>query len=314
MEAIPTSQVKIMDDFWGKRLQINADVAIYHQWEQLEKTGCIENFRIAADGVEGFREGYFFADSDAFKWLDAAARIYANSPSARLKSLMDGFIDLIGRAQCPDGYIFTYNQLLFPNVRWINLQIEHELYCHGHLIEAGVSHFESTGERTLLEIVMKAADLLVSVFSGAGPEFTPGHEEIELALIRLYRVTGNKAYLDLAEQFIEQRGRIKGFFGHIQAQNKSVNARGESVRERQTAYVASHSEHALKVKLPPDNTSVKPALGKTRWLLNTATGKYFQQHKPVREQTVPVGHSVRFTYLETAIAMLCQERTDEQLL
>jgi DUF1680 family protein len=314
MKAIPASQVKIMAEFWGKRLQINADVAIYHQWEQLEKTGCIENFRILADGVEGFREGYFFADSDAYKWLDAAARVYASFPSERLKSLMNDFINLIGRAQCHDGYIFTYNQLLFPDVRWINLQIEHELYCFGHLFEAGVSHFEATGEGSLLKIVVKAADLLVSVFGGAGPEKTPGHEEIELALIRLYRVTGKKQYLELAEHFIEQRGRIKGFFGQLRAQNRSVRSRGDSVRERQNAYVASHPEHTEKIQLPPDNISVKPSLGKTRWILNTATGKYYQQHKPVREQTVPVGHSVRFTYLETAIAMLYQEKPDEKLL
>jgi hypothetical protein len=313
MKTIPASQVKILDEFWGKRLKTNAEVAIYHQWEQLEKTGCIENFRIVADGVEGFREGYFFADSDAYKWLDAAARIHASFPTARLKTLTDDFIDLIGRAQCQDGYIYTYNQLLFPDIRWVNLQIEHELYCHGHLIEAGVSHFESTEEQTLLSIAVKAADLLVSVFYGAGPECTPGHEEIELALIRLYRVTGTKSYLDLAEQFIEQRGRIKGFFGHILAQNTSVEARGQSVKDRQSDYIASHPEHTKRIQLPPDNISIKPILGTARWLLNTATGKYFQQHKPVREQTVPVGHSVRFTYLETAIAMLLQHQPDEDL-
>lgn len=314
MSTVPTSQVKINDDFWGKRLQINAEVAIYHQWEQLEKTGCIENFRLVAEGKEGFREGYFFANSDAFKWLDAAARVYAQFPSDKLKTRMDEFIDLIGRTQTEDGYIFTYNQLLFPDVHWINLQIEHELYCHGHLIEAGVSHFELTGERSLLEIAVKAADLLVLVFSGARPEGTPGHEEIEIALIRLYRVTQNQSYLDLAEHFIEQRGRIQGFFNHIRRQNKSVEARGQSVQQRREAFVAEHPEHIDNFQLPPDNTSLKPTLGKSRWLLNTGTGKYFQQHKPVREQTVPVGHSVRFTYLEAAIAMLYQDNEDKGLI
>ena len=95
MNTISASQVKVNDGFWGERLLINADVAIYHQWEQLEKTGSIENFRLVADRKEGFREGFFFADSDAFKWLDAAARVYAVFPSARLKTLMDDFIELI---------------------------------------------------------------------------------------------------------------------------------------------------------------------------------------------------------------------------
>jgi len=314
MGELPAKQVQINDGFWGKRLQVNAEKAIYHQWEQLETTGCIENFRLVADGKEGFREGYFFADSDAFKWLDAAARVYAQAPCDRLKSLMDDFIALIGRAQDEDGYLYTYNQALFPDIRWINLQIEHELYCHGHLIEAGVSHFEATGERSLLEIACKAADLLVAVFSGAGPEGTPGHEEVEIALIRLYRVTQNQAYLDLAEHFVEQRGNIQGFFGHIWGQNKSVQGRAQSVQERRAAYVAAHPEHAQHFQLPPDNLSIKPALGKARWLLNTGSGKYFQQHKPVRQQTVPVGHSVRFTYLESAIAMLYQHKPDGDLL
>ena len=314
MRQIPASQVRIQDKFWEPRLEVNNGRAIYHQWEQLEKTGCIENFRLVADDKEGFREGFFFADSDAFKWLDAAARIYATYPSERLKALMDDFITLIGRAQTEGGYIYTYNQLHFPEVRWINLQIEHELYCHGHLIEAGVSHFEATAERSLLEIVIKAADLLVAEFSGAGPESTPGHQEIEIALIRLFRVTQNQSYLNLAAQFIEQRGRIQGFLSHIWGQNKSVESRGQSVAARRNAYVAEHPEHLQHFSLPPDNISIKPAFGKQRWFLNTGTGKYFQQHKPVHHQTIPVGHSVRFTYLETAIAMLHQHKPDPALL
>jgi DUF1680 family protein len=314
MNQIPASQIQIEDDFWGPRLKVNAEKAIYHQWEQLEKTGCIENFRLIADRKEGFREGYFFADSDAYKWLDAAARVYATHPSEHLKSLMDEFINLIGRAQSEDGYIFTYNQLHFSDDRWVNLQIEHELYCHGHLIEAGVSHFEATGERSLLEICIKAADLLVRTFSNAGPESTPGHEEIEIALIRLFQVTDDERYLHLAEHFIEQRGRIRGFFSHILGENMSVESRGAEVNERRAAYVKAHPEHTENFQLPPDNTSIKPPWGALRWYLNTGMGKYFQQHKPVREQTVPVGHAVRFTYLETAIAKLYQHKLDDILL
>ena len=96
---------------------------------------------------QGFRIGWFFADSDAYKWLDAAARIIPTHPNPKLKSLINDFIGLLSRAQMPDGYFYTYNQIHFPGTRWTNLQIEHELYCHGHLIEAGVSHHEAAGSQ-----------------------------------------------------------------------------------------------------------------------------------------------------------------------
>src|SRR5512135_2987533 len=128
----------INDSFWSPRLQVNAEKAIFHQWEQLEASGCIENFRVAAGDKQGVHEGWFFADSDAYKWLDAAANVYAGWPSEALKRQMDQVIELFQRAQAPDGYLYTYNQLNFPDSRWENLMIEHELYCHGHLIEAGV--------------------------------------------------------------------------------------------------------------------------------------------------------------------------------
>ena len=124
---------------------------------------------------------------------------------------MDELIALLAHAQTEDGYLFTYNQIHFPGQRWVNLQIEHELYCHGHLIEAGVSHFEATGRRELLKHCIKAADLLVHEFLDAPHDRTCGHEEIEIALIRLYRTTGREDYLELARRFVERRGRIPLF-------------------------------------------------------------------------------------------------------
>ena len=135
------TRVTVQGDYWHSRLEINAQQAIFHQWDQLEASGCIENFRITAGKADGFREGWFFADLDAYKWLEAASRIWVSHPDTRLATLMDSLIDLLRSAQMPNGYLFTYNQIHFPGVRWQNLQIEHELYCHGHLIEAGVSHF-----------------------------------------------------------------------------------------------------------------------------------------------------------------------------
>lgn len=140
-----------------------------------------------------------------------------------------------------DGYLYTYNQFHCPDVRWTNLQIEHELYAHGHLIEAAVSHYEATGRRDLLDIGKKAVDLLVREFLGAGPERTPGHQEIELALVRLYRVTGQENYIELAVHFLEQRGRTGLFARHILRQNQSVGRRGKWVEGQRARIISAAS-------------------------------------------------------------------------
>src|SRR5688572_21422627 len=313
MQELKASQVKITNSFWSPRLTVNAEKAIFHQWRQLEATSCINNFRLAAGEKDGFREGWFFADSDAYKWLDAASRIYALNPDPQLASLMDSFIALLARAQMPDGYIFTYNQVHFPEQRWVNLQVEHELYCHGHLIEAGVSHYEATGRRDLLDICIKAADLLVRDFLNTTSDKTCGHEEIELALIRLYRVTGKEEYLELAHQFVERRGRIPFFALHFWHQFRSFNKRKLHVNELRKSYIAEHLEYAV-FRLPGDNYAKKRRFSRTRWHLNALSGRYAQQHAPIRKQTTPVGHSVRFGYLETALAMFLRLKPDEGLL
>lgn len=304
---------RITDGFWRDRLDVNARRAIFHQWDQLEASGCIENFRIAAGDVDGFREGWFFADSDAYKWLDAASRILASSPDPRLASVTDAFIPLLARAQQPDGYLFTYNQIHFPGTRWTNLQIEHELYCHGHLIEAGVSHYQATGRTDLLTIARRAADRIVDDFRGKDAKHTPGHEEIEIALLRLYQVTDEKSYLEMARQFIEQRGRDPFFALSLLKQNSSVEARKKTVQQQKQDYLAAHPDFK-PFQLPPGNAAKKSWNATLRWNLSALSGKYFQQHAPVRKQTVPVGHSVRFAYLETAIAMLARETGDQTLL
>lgn len=311
----------ITGGYWRGLLDVNAHRAIFHQWEQLEASGCIENFRIAAGEVDGFREGWFFADSDAYKWLDAASRIYASFPDRstgpgqrpRLASIIDAFISLLARAQQPDGYLFTYNQIHFPRTRWRNLQIEHELYCHGHLIEAGVSHYQATDRTDLLEVACRAADRIVDDFRGKGANHTPGHEEIEIALLRLYQVTDEKSYLDMARQFIEQRGHDPFFALSLLKQNASVEARGKFVKRKKQEFLAAHPGFK-PFQLPPGNAARKPWNAGLRWNINALSGKYFQQHAPVREQTVPVGHSVRFAYLETAITMLARQTGDQTLI
>jgi DUF1680 family protein len=313
MHELSARDVRIIDTFWSPRLEVNASHAIFHQWQQLEDTHCIDNFRIIVGESDGFREGWYFADSDAYKWLDAASRILALHADPKLVSLTDTLISLIARAQTDDGYIFSYNQIHFPHQRWVNLQIEHELYCIGHLIEAGVSHYEATGRKDLLNVCTKAADLLMRDFLNASNDKTCGHEEIELALIRLYRVTQNENYLELARQFIERRGRTPFYGFQWRSQRKNFLKRRAYVNQLRQDYIAKHPEYK-SFRLPGDNYSKMPRFHHQRWFFNAFSGLYAQQHAPIRKQTTPVGHSVRFGYLETAVAMLCREKNDETLL
>ena len=313
MNDISPRKISIFDDFWTPRQQINAERAIFHQWQMLEDSLCIDNFRIASGEKDSFREGWFFADSDAYKWLDAAARIYTLWPSETLKNLMDEFIGLLNRTQMEDGYIFTYNQVHFPNDRWNNLMIEHELYCLGHLIEAGISHFEATGENAALNIARRSADLLVRDFIVSTPDKTSGHEEIEIALLRLHKTTRQGQYQELARQFLERRGKAQPFAALITRQNSRVKARIQLINKRRQAYLTAHPEHT-SFQVPQENFSKKPLTAKIRWQLSGLTGKYFQMHAPIREQTVPVGHAVRFAYLKTATAMLYRQDSDQTLL
>lgn len=313
MEELSSRQVIIQDPFWSPRLEISAGRAIFHQWEQLETSGCIDNFRILTGEKDGFREGWFFADSDAYKWLDAASRIYALRPDSKLAACMDTFLTLLLKAQTDDGYLFTYNQIHFPGMRWVNLQIEHELYCHGHLIEACISQHAATGRVDSLTLACRAADLLIRDFMGKGPEYTPGHEEIEIALLRLYQVTGHSPYLDLASHFLEQRGRMPHFALSIIRQNASVAKRGRFVREQRRLYLLAHPEH-LSFHLPARNTARSSLPVTLRWYASAFSGKYFQQHAPIRAQSEPVGHAVRFGYLETANTLLQRLRPDASLI
>ncbi len=295
-------QTEIEDGFWRYWLDINAHQAIYHQWEHLEQTGCIDNFRIVAEKKDVFRTGWFFSDSDAYKWLEAASRIIACKLDPKLQTLVDAFIELIQKTQDPTGYLFTYNQIHFPSERWTNLQIEHELYCHGHLIEAGVSHYQATGDQRLLKVALKAAQLIVYEFKGKGPAYTPGHEEIEIALLRLYEISDNIEFYKLAVQFLEMRGRRPLFGLSLVKQSVNTSKRSKAVKAQQAYFKETHPNY-MQPTLPKGNIAKKAANSHLRWLASALSGKLLQQHQPLKKQLIPVGHSVRFTYLNTAAAM-----------
>lgn len=185
--------------------------ALNDQIEGAEKSHCIENFRMAAKKLktgscDGAFYGMVFQDSDVAKWLEGAAYCLAQNPDAELEKRCDKIIELIGEAQHEDGYLNTYFTVKEPDKRWTNLHEAHELYCAGHMIEAAVAYAECTGKKRLLEIMCRMADHIYRHFIEEGAEGYPGHPEIELALMRLYRCTGNERYRELALHFINVRG------------------------------------------------------------------------------------------------------------
>lgn len=209
LQAVPFTQVRIRDTFWAPRQETNRRVSLPHSLDMLEKAGNLRNFELAAAGAHEGYSGPVFMDSDLYKTLEAASYSLATHPDPLLEERIDAIIAKIAAAQCPDGYLNTYYQVNEPDRRWTNLRDNHELYCAGHLFEAAVAHYQATGKRTLLEVATKFADHIAALF-GDGPGQRmgyPGHPEIELALVKLWRVTGERRYFELARFFIENRGR-----------------------------------------------------------------------------------------------------------
>jgi DUF1680 family protein len=162
-------------------------------------------------------KGYFFNDSDVYKAIEGASLILRSHPDAAVDSSLHGFIELIAAAQEADGYIYTARTLAGPDYmppggpeRWSDIRTGHELYCMGHLYEAAAAHFEATGKRTLLDVAVKNADLVCATFGPGLRSSPPGHQEIELGLVKLGRLTGNPRYVAMAEFFLEARGRGDG--------------------------------------------------------------------------------------------------------
>jgi DUF1680 family protein len=303
MKSPSIHESRITGGYWAEKMVLNSKTAIYYQWDQLEKTGCFDNFRICAGISDSFREGLFFSDSDAYKWLDAASRILATNDDLKLTIIVDEFIQLIEKAQEEDGYIYTYNQIHFPGTCWKNLQIEHELYCMGHLIEAGVSHHQATGKETLLNLVKKSADLILKDFWEANSRQVDGHEEIEIALLKLAQETGINHYREMAKRFLERRKGGKGYWLEFLRESVSSVNRLQKVSIDKKTYLETHPDRK-KYMLPPRNLHKTPITIWPRLVQSLLSGKFAQRHAALNDQVAPVGHAVRFAYLETAAAML----------
>lgn len=281
--SIDLKNIHITDSFWNKYVHLVKDVIIPYQWdilndrlEDVETSHCIENFKIAAGESEGEFQGAVFQDTDVAKWLEAVGFALSWERDEKLEALADETIDLIGRAQQPDGYLNTYFTIKEPGLRWTNLMEGHELYTAGHMIEAAVAYYEATGKKKFLDIVSRFADLICDTFGAEEGKIHgyPGHQEIELALVKLYRVTGTHKYLELAKYFIDARGEGENYF------------------------LNEEKKPAFK-RIFPDFHDYNPA--------------YSQSHQPVRKQKTAEGHAVRANYMYSAMADLACEYEDDRL-
>lgn len=214
---VPFTSVKLTDKFWLPRIQTNHTVTIPASFKRCETTGRVKNFEMAAARSGKFCTVYPFDDTDVYKTIEGASFSLSLIPDKKLELYIDSLIDIIGRAQEPDGYLYTARTINPLNVHpWLGKERwekerehSHELYNAGHLYEAAAAHYLATGKKNLLTIAIKNADLVCSVFGPDRRHVAPGHEVIEMGLVKLYRITGKTEYLNTAKFFIEERGNHK---------------------------------------------------------------------------------------------------------
>lgn len=274
------NEIQITDGFWSYYQKLLREVVLPYQWDALhdnvegaEPSRCFHNLKVAAGDIEGKYEGFVFQDHGIVTWLEAVGGSLAHHPDEKLEALADEAIDLLERVQCKDGYLNSYYIVNCPEERWTNLMECHELFCAGHLIEAAVSYTQATGKDKFLWIARRYADYIDSVF---GPEDGkckgyPGHQEIELALLKLYHATGDEKYRNLSGFFLNQRGTAPYYF------------------DLETEKLGGKRYWSDQACMTPD---------------------YFQAHQPVREQRKAVGHAVRAVYQYAAMAEFAAETED----
>ena len=248
--------------------------------EGVEKSHALENLRLAAqknrgEALSGEFYGMVFQDSDVAKWLEAAAYSLGQCPNPALEREVDSVVELLAQVQQEDGYLNSYFTVKEPERKWTNLQEAHELYCAGHLMEAACAYYEATGKDRFLKIMEKNAGCIYSHFMEECPQGYSGHPEVELALLRLYRASGNEKYKELCAHFLEVRGQSPNYF------------------------IEEKARRGWNVWGPTGN--------------DANDTDYTQSTLPVREQKDAVGHAVRAVYLYTAMADLAGETGDQGL-
>ncbi|PSL34772.1 glycoside hydrolase family 127 protein [Chitinophaga ginsengisoli] len=238
IQPVAFTQVYVTDNFWAPKIRVNADVTIPYTLEQCKRTGRIDNFKRAAHVLPAdTMTEYTFDDTDLYKVIEGASYGLQMKKNPELERYLDTLIAIIGAAQEKDGYLYTFRTMNAPKPHpWIGTKrweeeedLSHELYNSGHLFEAAVAHYQATGKRNLLDIAIKNADLLVKTFGFGKEERFPGHQIVETGLTKMYRVTGNKSYLDLAKFFLDVRGPGKKYSGEYNQSYKKVVDQHEAV-------------------------------------------------------------------------------------
>ena len=217
IQSIPFSSVQIQDKFWKPRIDTAINTTIPYDFVKCQETGRIDNFSKAGGMMAGAHQGIYYDDSDVFKVVQGAAYALRLAPNPALDAYLDALIAKFAAAQEDDGYLYTARTIDPANVpepcgpeRWSNLAVNHELYNVGHMYEAAVAHYEATGKRGFLDVALANADLIDAVFGEGKRHDVPGHQEIEIGLVALYRVTGDDRYLRLSRFFLDERGQANG--------------------------------------------------------------------------------------------------------
>lgn len=284
LEAVDLKKIKINDGFWNKHIKLVPDVIIPYQWDAINDripdakgSHCLENFQIAAGKKTGKHYGAVFQDTDIAKWLEAVGCLLCAARDEELEKTADEVIELIADAQCEDGYLNTYFTIKEPDKKWCDLCEGHELYTAGHMIEAAVAYYMGTGKRRFLDCMIRFADLICDTFGNGEKQLHgyPGHQEIEIALVRLAKVTGEKKYLDTAKYFLDRRGEGENYF--------------------------------LKEMKNPDYMHLFPEFA-------DYDTRYSQSHQPVRMQRKAEGHAVRAVYMYSAMADIAWEYQDGKMM
>lgn len=284
LHPVDLRKIHIEDTFWSKHVSLVKEAVIPYQWDAIndrikdaKPSHSLMNFKIAAGQCRGEFYGVVFQDTDVAKWLEAVGFSLAGKKDGELERTADEVIDIIEKAQCPDGYLNTYFTIKEPDKRWSDLCEGHELYTAGHMMEAAVAYYIGTGKRKFLDVMLRFADLICDTFGFEEGKIHgyPGHQEVEIGLIKLYQVTGERKYLEQASYFINARGVGDNWF--------------------------------LKEMSRPGFEYIFPEFKDYEPL-------YSQSHLPVREQTAAEGHAVRAMYMYSAMADLAEAMQDEGLL